>query len=309
MPIPNYQALMLPLLRCVSDGQPKSRRDCHGALSKLFQLTPEEIAQLLPSGRQTVLDNRSGWAATHLSKAGMLERPSWGLIQITDRGRQALVDADNGARIDNSYLDQFPEFVAFFRSGKADPPNSGSKTTTPPVQPEPQTPQEAMEQGYQDLRKALADDLLDRIKSGSPQFFERLVLDLLVAMGYGGSREDAAHAVGRSGDDGIDGIIKEDKLGLDSIYLQAKRWEASVGRPVVQGFAGSLEGQRARKGVLITTSKFSQDANDYVRRIEKRIVLINGEQLTNLMIDHGVGVADVVVYSVKRVDEDYFEEA
>ena len=166
-----------------------------------------------------------------------------------------------------------------------------------------------METAHRTLRAALASDLLDRLKSGSPQFFERLVLDLLVAMGYGGSREDAAQAVGRSGDDGIHGIIKEDKLGLESIYLQAKRWENSVGRPVVQGFAGSLEGQRARKGVFITTSKFSQEAHDYVRRIEKRIVLIDGEQLTNLMIDHGVGVADVVTYDVKRIDEDYFDEA
>jgi restriction system protein len=168
------------------------------------------------------------------------------------------------------------------------------------------SPDERLEASYQQLREALAQDLLERIKQASPTFFERLVIDLLVAMGYGGSRRDAGEAVGRSGDGGIDGIIKEDRLGLDFVYVQAKRWEGSVSRPTVQAFAGSLEGQRARKGVLITTSTFTREARDYVTRIEKRIVLIDGDQLTQLMIDHGVGVADVTSYHVKRVDTDYF---
>ncbi len=170
------------------------------------------------------------------------------------------------------------------------------------------TPSELLESSYQGLRQALADELLERIEKASPRFFERLVVDLLVAMGYGGSRADAGQAVGRSGDDGIDGIIKEDRLGLDFVYVQAKRWDQAVSRPLVQAFAGSLEGQRARKGVFITTSRFTREAEEYVTRIEKRIVLVDGERLAQLMIDHGVGVADVASYHVKRVDLDYFDE-
>lgn len=170
-------------------------------------------------------------------------------------------------------------------------------------------PLDLLEAGFHSLREALAADLLRRLKSVSPQYFERIVLDLLVAMGYGGSLEDAAQAVGGSGDEGIDGIIKEDKLGLDSIYLQAKRWDRAVGRPDVQAFAGSLQGHRARKGVFITTSRFSDDAWKYVDRIETRIVLIDGPELANLMIEHNVGVANLVTYPVKRIDEDYFDEA
>ena len=170
------------------------------------------------------------------------------------------------------------------------------------------TPREVMESGYQEMRRDLSQELLNRIKSSPPRFFEQLVVDLLVAMGYGGSRIDAGEAVGQSGDGGVDGIIKEDKLGLDAIYLQAKRWENTVGRPVVQAFAGSLDGYRARKGVLITTSQFSPDAKDYVSRIEKKIVLIDGEELAKLMIDYNIGVATDAAYEIKRLDTDYFEE-
>jgi restriction system protein len=309
VPIPDYQEFMLPLLQCLSDGRLRTRAECRECAADHLGLTAQEREEMLPSGKATVLQSRAGWAVTYLTKAGLLQRPQRGHVQITDRGQAAIQDASRDVRIDNAYLRKFQEFREFVNSARQ-PGDSGngSEPTEPGGAPSTRTPQEVMDTAHQSLRAALASDLLDRIKSGSPQFFERLVLDLLVAMGYGGSREDAAHAVGRSGDDGIDGIIKEDKLGLESIYLQAKRWEGSVGRPVVQGFAGSLEGQRARKGVFITTSKFSQDAHEYVRRIEKRIVLIDGEQLTNLMIDHGVGVADVAVYSVRRVDEDYFDE-
>jgi restriction system protein len=309
MPIPAYQEVMLPLLRYLGDARTKSIQECYRQLADAFDLTPAEREELIPSGRVTVLYSRVTWAATYFAKAGLVRRPSRGMMQITDAGQRAIQDAEHGVRIDNAYLRRFPGFVAFQR---------GSDGPTATVSPggmqrndsdlAAQTPLEAMELGYRALRDALASDLLDRIKAGTPRFFEHLVLDLLVAMGYGGSRADAAEAVGGSGDGGVDGYIKEDKLGLDSIYLQAKRWEHSVGRPIVQAFAGSLEGHRARKGVLITTSSFSQDAREYVGRIEKRIVLIDGEQLTHLMIDHGVGVADVVVYPVKKIDEDYFEE-
>ncbi|MFN8593124.1 MAG: restriction endonuclease [Thermomicrobiales bacterium] len=308
MPLPDYQKFMLPLLQYLSDGQTRSRAERAEWLANHFQLTEAQREELLPSGKSTTLYSRMGWAGTYLLKAGLLDRPARGRVRITPRGMEALEESHRGTPIDIRYLRRFPEFVAF--ESQAQEPGGTGRTTagdTPP-QPLAQTPQEAMEAGYQALRAALASDLLDRIKSGSPKFFEQLVLDLLVAMGYGGSRSDAARAVGGSGDGGVDGYIKEDKLGLDSIYLQAKRWQESVGRPIVQAFAGSLEGHRARKGVLITTSRFSQDAHDYVRRIEKRIVLIDGRQLTDLMIDYGVGVTEVVTYAVKRLDEDYFEE-
>jgi restriction system protein len=207
------------------------------------------------------------------------------------------------------YLEQFEEYKEF--QGRSGTRVRGSGPAAPAaeaVRGIAEAPSELLEASYRSLRTAIANDLLTRIKSASPRFFERLVLDLLVAMGYGGSREDAAEAVGGSGDGGIDGIIKEDKLGLDSIYLQAKRWENPVGRPTVQGFAGSLQGHRARKGVFITTSKFSQDAKNFVDRIDTRIVLIDGTELANLMLDHGVGVTDVAVYSVQKIDEDYFDE-
>ncbi len=215
------------------------------------------------------------------------------------------------SEIDNRVLRQFPGFEDFHKGGDQSPVSKSAKSL-PPTLPAPVpvelSPSEQLEMSYKQLRSALAQELLDRIKSASPVFFELLVVDLLVAMGYGGSRADAGQAVGGSGDGGIDGIIKEDRLGLDFVYLQAKRWEGVVGRPIVQGFAGSLEGARARKGVMITTSSFSKEALDYVRRIEKRIVLIDGEHLAQYMLDFGIGVSEVTHYRVQRVDLDYFGE-
>ena len=306
MPVPDYQQLMLPMLQYLSDGEIRSQPQRRDWLADFFNLTREERNELLPSGKQTRLGNRTSWAAYYLRNAGLLSQEGKGLYKITARGRAALVDAERGVSIDNQYLRQFPEFLAFINKSGATP---DTRPQPPIVPPEAITPEEAIQQAYLQLRSALASELLDKIKAGSPAFFEQLVIDLLVAMGYGGSRDDAAQAVGGSGDGGVDGYIKEDKLGLDSIYLQAKRWENPVGRPVVQAFAGSLQGFRAHKGVLITTSSFSSDAREYVRRIAKSIVLIDGSQLTTLMIDHGVGVADVAVYAVKRVDEDYFADA
>ncbi len=299
MAIPDYQSLMLPLLKLAQDGQDHSLSESIDTLALEFRLTGEERKELLSSGRQAKFDNRVGWARTYLKKAGLLESTGRAKFRITARGLEVL--RHNPSRIDVRFLMQYPEFAEFQNrpSQSVIKHNGHDEEST-------QTPEELLEANYQNLRQDLAQELLERIMSCSSQFFETLVVDLLVAMGYGGSRKDAGQAVGQSGDDGIDGIIKEDKLGLDIVYIQAKRWEGTVGRQVVQAFAGSLEGQRARKGVLITTSQFSQGAKDYVNRIEKKIVLIDGEQLAQLMIDHGIGVTQITSYVVSRVDLDYF---
>ena len=306
MAFPDYQSTMLPLLRLASDGKEHVRRDAISALADEFKLSQEERTELLPSGRQAIFHNRVGWAVTYLSKAKVLIRTGRGKFQITDRGTDLLKKHPD--RIDVEVLSQFSEFVEFRNSSlKSESDNSLNQTTTESVE-DPLDPEETLEASYHKLRYALVQEILERILSCSPAFFETLVIDLLVAMGYGGSRKDAGKAIGRTGDDGIDGIIKEDKLGMDIIYVQAKRWQSSVGRPVVQAFAGSLEGYRARKGVLITTSQFSSDAKEYINRIGKRIVLIDGEHLANLMLDHGVGVTEVNRYSIKKIDFDYFDE-
>jgi len=295
MTVPDYQAIMLPLLQVAADQEEHVISEVVQRLAEQFQLTPEDRKQLLPSGTQPAFENRVRWSRTYLGKSGLLESAGRGRFRITKRGLDVL--ASPPIAINIGFLKQFPEFVEFQRASK--------KAESQPTA-ELQTPEEVLEGSYQNLRLTLAQDLLERIKQSSPQFFEQLVVELLVAMGYGGSRKDAGQAVGQSGDGGIDGIIKEDKLGLDIIYIQAKRWEAAVGRPIVQAFAGSLEGQRARKGVLITTSQFTPDAKEYVNRIEKKIILIGGQELAQLMIDHDVGVADVATYLVKKVDIDYF---
>jgi restriction system protein len=303
MPIPDFQSAMLPILKLTADGQDHALADGVEAVAREFKTTDEERNQMLPSGRQRLIYNRVGWAKTYLQKAGLVEQRGRGRFRITDRGQEVLKKSPN--RIDMAFLNQFPEYQAFAAlSHSAD---SQQVPSIPAVRSaDGETPEEVLEQSYQELRRELANELLDRIKTCSPRFFERLVVDLLVAMGYGGSRKDAGQAVGQSGDEGIDGIIKEDRLGLDVVYIQAKRWANTVGRPVVQAFAGSLEGQRARKGVLITTSDFSKDAREYVRHIEKKIVLIDGPELAKLMMDHGVGVTEVATYTVKKMDHDYF---
>lgn len=303
MAIPDFQSIMLPLLRKFQDNQFHRVRDFMEPLADEFQLTVAERAELLPSGRQALFRNRVGWAVSHMYHAGLIERVGHGQYQISQRGKNTL--AENLPRIDLNYLNQYEEHREF-RSGKP----TASKPQTPETTPVPDesTPRESLEASYYELRKSLADEVLEEAKSISPSKFEQLVVDLLVAMGYGGSESDAARAVGRSGDEGIDGIINEDKLGLDTIYIQAKRWENVVGQAEVRGFAGSLEGQRARKGVMITTSKFTNSAHQFVDRIEKKIILIDGEQLAQHMIDHGIGVSEVQTYSVYRIDSDYFVE-
>jgi restriction system protein len=301
MAVPEYQKFFLPVLRIAGDKKDHSYGEMYNLVAKEFNLTEEDRAEMLPSGTARKFENRVAWTITYLNKAKLLNRAGRGIFRISERGLQVL--ETNPTELNNKFLRQFPEFVEFTRGTRVQ-----TKKEDEPEEDNIGTPYETLEAAYQSLRKTLAQDLLDRIKTCSPKFFETLVVDLLVAIGYGGSRKDAGQAVGRSGDDGIDGIIKEDKLGLDVVYIQAKRWEATVGRPAVQEFAGSLEGHRARKGVLITTSRFSQDAKAYVGRIEKKIVLIDGEQLTQLMIDHRIGVTEVSSYVVSRVDSDYFEE-
>lgn len=288
-------------MRSVADGKEHDVAELTDALASLLGLTEGERNELLPSGRQSKFDNRVGWARTYLKKAGLLESTGRGRLRITQRGLDLL--ATNPKELNSKSLTQFPEFVQFKAASR-----TGNRTQEMEEAGLSQTPEETLEASYQSLRADLAQQLLERAKTCSPRFFEKLVVDLLVAMGYGGSRRDAGEAVGRSGDGGIDGVIKEDKLGLDAVYVQAKRWEGTVGRPVVQAFAGSLEGQRARKGVIITTSQFSADAQDYTGRIEKKIVLIDGERLAELMIDHGIGVNEVESYAVKKLDLDYFGE-
>ena len=290
---------MLPLLSLAADGQEHSLRDAIETLAEYFGLNSDELRELLPSGQQPIFHNRVGWARTYLKKAGLLHYPRRAYFQITDRGQAVL--AETPATINNEYLKQFPEFRDF---------QSRSTATQLPAKPadDKETPEEAIEQAYQTLRDDLASELLQTIMGCSPAFFEKLVVDLLVRMGYGGTRRDAGQAIGGSGDGGIDGIIKEDRLGLDILYVQAKRWEGVVGRPEIQKFAGALQGQRARKGIFITTSSFSREATSYVSYIDSKIILIDGEQLAQLMIDYNVGVAGMAVYELKRMDSDYFLE-
>ncbi len=293
---------MLPLLKSLQDRQEHAYRELIESLAVHFQLTPEDQEETIPSGRARSFDNRVGWACTHLKKAGLIEAPRRAVFRILPRGENVL--ATNPTEINNKFLSQFEEFQEF-RAKKNDVAGQMTPVT---ITTETETPEVALEIAYQTLRDNLSDELLTTIKGCSPAFFEKLVVDVIVSMGYGGSRREAGRAVGGTGDDGIDGIINEDRLGLDNIYLQAKRWEGTVGRPEIQKFAGALQGNRARKGIFITTSSFTKDAQEYTQRIDSKIVLIDGKRLANLMIDHNVGVTSEAVYEVKRADSDYFSE-
>ena len=293
---------MLPFLRILQDGNEHQSRDVIEAAANHFGLTTEEREQLLPSGNQRVFDNRMGWARTYQKKAGLLEYPKRGLSQITPRGKEVL--AQNPDSIDAKYLQRFPEFKPF-RDGSDLVPVDVS--ISPPAAPA-NTPAEAIENAYLQLSAVLADDLLESVQKSSPARFERIVIDLLVKMGYGGSAADAARVIGKSGDEGIDGIINEDRLGLDRIYIQAKRWQGVVGRPEIQKFAGALAGKHATKGIFITTSSFTLEAEQYVQSLALKIVLIDGETLSSLMIEQNVGVTPSNQYTIKKVDFDYFAE-
>lgn len=302
MPIPDYQSCMLPLLQCAADGKERPTHAGVEALARHFNLTEEEQKRLLRSGTQSVLANRVGWARTYLKKAGLLEYPRRGRFKITARGLDVL--AQKPERITAALLKQFPEFQEFEALSRG-----SQNVEVKPQDEETQTPEEQIEAAYAQIRTELASEVLTKVKSASPAFFERLVVDLLVKMGYGGSRIDAGRAIGKSGDGGIDGIINEDRLGLDVVYIQAKRWsESSVSRPEIQKFVGALTGHRARKGVFITTSTFTKEAQAFAGNNEFKVILIDGQMLSELMIDYGVGVTRQAVYELKRVDSDYFTE-
>jgi len=287
----------------LSDKKEHSLRECVELISKHFALSEDEKKTMLPSGNQLVIHNRTSWAKTYLMKAGLIESAKRGIINITERGINEL--NGNPTSINQKYLLKFPEFVEFKKRDKNENGNYESNDTSEVIH---DTPEEIIENAHQQLNAELSNEILQKIKNCSPGFFERLVVDLLLKMGYGGSRKNAGQAIGQSGDEGIDGVISEDKLGLDNLYIQAKRWDNTVGRPDIQKFVGALTGQRSRKGIFITTSSFSKDAYEYVQKIETKIVLIDGKTLASLMIDHNVGVSCISTYEIKKIDSDYFSD-
>jgi len=304
--IPDYQSIMLPLLKLLEDKQEYKVRDIIEILAVKFQVTDDERKTLLASGTQYVFDNRVAWAKTYLKKAGLIDFPKRATAIITEAG--IVVIKSNPTRIDAKFLRQFPSFVEFVSVNRNE--KEDSLTIAVSNEPTEQTPEENLDLAYQRIRKSLAVELLNKVVDMSPSFFERLVVELLVKMGYGGSISDAGKAIGKSGDEGIDGTIKEDKLGLDIIYIQAKRWKPGnvIGRPELHKFVGALAGQGAKKGVFITTSNFTKEALDYNPKNETKIVLIDGNQLAQLMIDYNIGCTSQQVYEVKRTDSDYFGE-
>lgn len=300
MAIPDFQSIMLPLLTLLGDGKEHPNFELTDSLAEYFVLSDADKAQLLPSGTQKVFSNRVAWAKAHMKMAGLLFSPKRGVSVITDRGQEIL--RKQPEKIDIKQLRAFPEYV------EKTQPSTKNNTASAPSDASGQSPMEVLETAYQTLRREVAAELLNQVKSGTPEAFEKMVVELLLTMGYGGTLQDAGESLGKPGDEGLDGIIKEDRLGLDVIYIQAKKWENPVSRPEIQKFAGALQGKRARKGVFITTSSFSQGARDYANNIENKIVLIDGPQMAELMIDHGVGVSTSKVFEVKRIDYDYFIE-
>lgn len=309
MPIPDFQTLMRPILEVHADGKECLNRDLVRQLADRFGLSDEERREMLPSGGARLFDNRIGWAKSHMTQAGLLVSPKRAVSLITPRGLKVLKDCNE--RVDLRVLNEFEDYREFRSRRRASEGKETLETggTVGTELPDSRTPEELLESSYLQVRSNIESELLSQIMASPPDFLERVVVDLVVRMGYGGSRRDAGAALGRSGDEGIDGIIKEDPLGLDIIYLQAKRWEGSVGRPEIQKFAGALQGQRARKGIFITTSTFTAEALEYATRIETKIILIDGARLSKLMFDHGVGVATASTYEVKRIDSDYFADA
>ncbi|WP_341580822.1 restriction endonuclease [Marinobacter metalliresistant] len=304
MAVPDFQSLMLPLLKFSADGEEHTMQEAREGLAAKMELSQDDLEEKLPSGRQSTFANRVAWAKVYLTQAGVLESPKRGKFYISDRGSKIL--SENPDRISIKYLERFQEFQEFRqasnknRTQQVTHADDGDTSST--------TPEETLEQAYQQLRDEVANELLYLIKGNTPEFFEKLVVHLIVSMGYGGSVKEAGKATRKTADEGIDGVIKEDRLGLETIYLQAKRWEAAVGRPEIQKFVGALHGQRAKKGVFITTSRFSKEALDYVGQIDPKVVLIDGADLVQLMIDHGVGVSSAAIYEVKKVDTDFFIE-
>lgn len=297
MAVPDFQSFFKPLLDFASDSKEHSMKDAREGIAKVMALPEEDMKERLPSGIQTKFDNRVAWAKSYFVQAKVLETPRRGCFRITQQGLDLYKQGHK--RIDVKILNQYPEFVEFHKA----------KTSREESESIPsETPEELLEKAYESIQSDLAGQILERIASNTPQFFERLVVDLMVAMGYGGSRADAGKSIGGVGDEGIDGIIKEDRLGLDVVYLQAKRWDGTVGRPDVQKFVGALHGKRAKKGVFITTGKFSDDARRYVETIDPKVILIDGRMVAELMIDLGLGTTMTATYKVNRIDSDYFSE-
>jgi restriction system protein len=304
MPIPDFQSVMLPLITVLGDGQERNMRQVTDLLAESYHLTEKEREELLPSGQQSIFSNRVAWAKSHLKAAGLLENPIRGRVRISDLGRKVL--ADKAPLINVRFLKQYPAYCEFI--GKSAQTNDEAVSGEIPSVEERRTPLELIDAAHKSLRQATTEDLLSKLKTCSPAFFESVVVRLLMAMGYGGVAGQGT-VTGKSGDGGIDGVIKQDKLGLDVVALQAKRWDGPVGRPVIQGFVGSMDYIRARKGVILTTSTFTKDAVDFVERIEgKKVVLINGDQLADFMIDHGLGVTTTKTYEIKEVSNDFFDE-
>jgi restriction system protein len=301
--IPSYEQIMLPMLKFLGDQKEHSLQETHDFLADFFDLSEDDRKELLPSGQQPLFRNRIGWARTYMGKAGLLEAPKRALFKITQRGADLL--ATNPLTLSAEFLNRYPEFVDFKLVRK---PTRSDITSTSNHTTESATPEESLEYAFEKLKSELAKELLDTVKSCSPAFFEKLVVDLLLRMGYGGSRHDAGQALGKSGDGGIDGIIKEDKLGLDTIYIQAKKWENTVPVKEIRDFTGALASKKARKGIFITTSSFPQSVYDFVTQVEYKIVLIDGEQLAYYMIENNVGLSIINEYQVKKIDIDYFEE-
>lgn len=307
MPSPDYQTLMLPVLKTASLGETRISEAVE-KLANHLGLTDDERATLVPSGKQTVFSNRVHWAKTYLAKAGLVEATRRGHFIITTRGKK-VIDSQP-AKIDNAFLGQFEEFRLFKEKsvsnggGGSDQPQASSSLVS-----QPDTPDEIMRAAYRQIELSLAQDLLDRIQSAPPAFFERLIVSLLIGMGYGGSAADAARALGRSGDDGVDGVIDQDALGLDRVYIQAKRYAtgSNIGPGAIRDFFGSLDRHKAAKGLFVTTSTFSSSARETAEFLSKRIVLLDGEQLTRLMIRHNVGCRVEDTLHIKKVDEEFFE--
>lgn len=299
MSLPNYQQFLYPVLKIVQEGKGCSLKETYEPIADQLGISQEERQELLPSGRQQIYKNRIGWAKTYLIKAGLLESHKRGYFNITEKGQKVL---NSGIKdITTNYLLQFESFAEFMQTKKKEETSSYQEI-------EPNTPEEQIEEAIEEMNKALASDLLQYLQNASPSFFEQVVVELIVKMGYGGSIKEAGEVVGKSGDEGIDGIIKEDKLGLDIIYIQAKRWETVISRPEIQKFAGALQGKRAKKGIFITTSSFSKQALEYISKIDNKIILIDGKRLANLMIENGIGVSKINTYQVNRIDTDYFLE-
>ncbi len=307
MSVPDYQSLMLPLLESAKDAGEVKTSECVDKIAKMLRLSEEDVGELLPSGKQTLLSNRVFWAKTYMAKAKLIESTKRGYFKITDRGYTTLNKNPQG--INNRILSQFPEFVQWTEKSSSNS-NQNVKADGASLEESPITPEEQIEKVHLSIVKQLENDILEYVAAVTPSQFERIIVDLLISMGYGGGRSEMGRALGRSNDGGVDGVIKEDELGLDVVYIQAKRYDPSnsIGRPALQGFAGSLEGFNATKGVFVTTSSFAASAYEYVQKIHKRIILIDGKELAKLMIRHNVGVRPKEVYEVKKIDEDYFDE-